>query len=248
MSDSLWPHGLYSPWDCPGQNTGVGTLSLLQGIFPTQGLSPGLPHCRRILYQLSHKGKQKGLFKKWSLEHRCWSTWLSPQSPVISGNPAEDVYGGEKEGETSAWVSPLLGLGGSTESKGDPTYGWPSSPSSPDDPTSASGNSGSWPRTKQTFPGGFLTTERPSHPACLRALASWAYHSFSLFSAWRLPRSTSPTLPFLTLLLLLVTSYHPWYEDLNPGSPWGRGDAPVSSPWSTFRRKFRSSEGCPLFN
>ena len=39
-----------------GQNTGVGSLSLLQGIFPTQGSNPGLPHCRWILYQLSHKG------------------------------------------------------------------------------------------------------------------------------------------------------------------------------------------------
>ena len=50
---------LCDPWDCPwnspGQNTGVGNLSLLQGIFPTQGSSPGLPHCGRILYQLSHK-------------------------------------------------------------------------------------------------------------------------------------------------------------------------------------------------
>ena len=40
----------------PGQNTGVGSLSLLQGIFPTQGSNPGLPHCRWIPYQLSHKG------------------------------------------------------------------------------------------------------------------------------------------------------------------------------------------------
>ena len=55
VSDSLWPRGLYSPWRSPGQNTGVGSLSLLQGIFPTQGLNPGLPHCRQILYQLSHK-------------------------------------------------------------------------------------------------------------------------------------------------------------------------------------------------
>ena len=48
--------GLYSPWNSPGQNTGVGSsLSLLQGIFPTQGLNPGLLHCRQILYQLSHK-------------------------------------------------------------------------------------------------------------------------------------------------------------------------------------------------
>ena len=36
-SDSLRPHGLYSPWNSPGQNTGVGSLSLFQGIFPTQG-------------------------------------------------------------------------------------------------------------------------------------------------------------------------------------------------------------------
>ena len=46
----------YSPWNSPGQNTGVGSLSLLQGIFPTQGSYPGLPHCRWLLYQLSHKG------------------------------------------------------------------------------------------------------------------------------------------------------------------------------------------------
>ena len=52
---SLRPYGLYSPWNSPGQNTGVGSLSLLQGIFPTQGLNPGLPHCRQILYQLSHE-------------------------------------------------------------------------------------------------------------------------------------------------------------------------------------------------
>ena len=56
MSDSLRPHGLYSPWNSAGQNTGVGSLSLLQGIFPTQGSNPGLPHCRGILYQLSHNG------------------------------------------------------------------------------------------------------------------------------------------------------------------------------------------------
>ena len=55
VSDSLWPHGLYSLWNFPGQNTGVGKLSLLQGIFTTQGLNPGLLHCRRILYWLSHR-------------------------------------------------------------------------------------------------------------------------------------------------------------------------------------------------
>ena len=53
---TLRPHGLYSPWNSPGQNTGMGSLSLLGGIFPSQGSNPGLPHCRQILYQLSHKG------------------------------------------------------------------------------------------------------------------------------------------------------------------------------------------------
>ena len=59
LSGSLRPHGLYSSPKFPGQNTGVSSLSLLQGIFPTQGLNPGLPHCRQILYQLSHKGSPR---------------------------------------------------------------------------------------------------------------------------------------------------------------------------------------------
>ena len=59
MSDSLWPHGQCSPWNSPGQNTGVGSLFLLQGIFPTQGPNQGLLHGRQILNQLSHKGSPK---------------------------------------------------------------------------------------------------------------------------------------------------------------------------------------------
>ena len=59
MSDSLWPHRLYSPCNSPGQNTGVGSLSLLQRIFPTKGSNPGLLHYRRILYQLSHQGSPR---------------------------------------------------------------------------------------------------------------------------------------------------------------------------------------------
>ena len=55
-SCSLRPHGLYSPWNSPGQNTGVGSLCLLQWVFPTQGSNPGLPHCRQVLYQLSYQG------------------------------------------------------------------------------------------------------------------------------------------------------------------------------------------------
>ena len=63
VSNSLRPHGLYSPWNSlyspwnsPGQNAGLGSCSLLQGIFPNQGSNLGLPHCRWILYQLSHQG------------------------------------------------------------------------------------------------------------------------------------------------------------------------------------------------
>ena len=51
-------------WHSPGQNTGVVSLSLLQGIFPTQGLNTGLLHCRQILCQLSHKGSPRIL--KWA--------------------------------------------------------------------------------------------------------------------------------------------------------------------------------------
>ena len=61
-SDSLWPHGL-SPWNSSGQNTWVGSFSVLQGIFWTQGSNPGLPNCRWILCQLSHKGRTRIL--KW---------------------------------------------------------------------------------------------------------------------------------------------------------------------------------------
>ena len=76
MSDSVRPHSLYSPWNSPGQNTGVGSCSFLQGIFPTQGSNPGLPHCRWILYQLSHKGSPRILewvaypFSRVSSRHR----------------------------------------------------------------------------------------------------------------------------------------------------------------------------------
>ena len=60
-SNSLQPHGLWPskllcPWDSPGNNTGVGSLSLLQGISPTRESNLGLLHCRQILSRLSHQG------------------------------------------------------------------------------------------------------------------------------------------------------------------------------------------------
>ena len=59
----LGPHGPYSPWKSPGQNTGLSSCIILQGIFATQGSNPSLPHCRQIIYQLSHQGSP--IILKW---------------------------------------------------------------------------------------------------------------------------------------------------------------------------------------
>ena len=63
VADSLRPHGLYSPWNSACQNTGEGSLSLLQGIFPIQESNPGLLHCKQMLYQLSYEGTRLLEFK-----------------------------------------------------------------------------------------------------------------------------------------------------------------------------------------
>ena len=101
VSDCLRPHGLYSPWNSPGQNTEVGSLSLLQGIFQTQGLNPGLPHGRQILYQLSHKGSPRILE---------WAAYPSPvdfPDPGIElGSPAPQAH----SLATELWGKPLLPL------------------------------------------------------------------------------------------------------------------------------------------
>ena len=79
VSDSLWHNRLYSPWNFPGQNTGIGSLSLLQGILPTQRSNPDLPHCRWILYQLRHQGSPRILewiacpFSRVSSQPRDWT-------------------------------------------------------------------------------------------------------------------------------------------------------------------------------
>ena len=61
-----------SPWNSLDQNTGVGSLSLLQGIFPTQGSNPHFLNYRRVLYQLSHKGTAIGTNKKF-LKMKLWN-------------------------------------------------------------------------------------------------------------------------------------------------------------------------------
>ena len=70
MSDSLQPHGLYSSWNSPGQNTGVGKLPLLQQIFLTQDPNQGLLHWREILYQLIYQGSSETLPSvKWGCDN-----------------------------------------------------------------------------------------------------------------------------------------------------------------------------------
>ena len=74
VSDSLRPHGLQSPrllcpWDFPGKNTGVDCHFLLQGIFLTQGLNQGLPHCRHTLYHLSHQGSPLNKIGEYKMNH-----------------------------------------------------------------------------------------------------------------------------------------------------------------------------------
>ena len=98
------PWTIYSPWNSPSQNTGVGSLSLLQWIFPTQKLNWGLLNCRRSLHQLSHRGSTRILgwvacpFSSRSFWPRNWTgilciadgfltNWAIPQLP--NGNILE---------------------------------------------------------------------------------------------------------------------------------------------------------------
>ena len=104
VSDSLRPHGLYSPWNSPGQNTGVGTLSLLQGIFPTQGSNPGLSRCSQIIYQLSHKGSPQlsdlGDIRDVSQAFLSTTSWVKP-----------DCNGAEREKERGTQMTSPQTLG-----------------------------------------------------------------------------------------------------------------------------------------
>ena len=79
----LQPTRLLCPWDSPGKNTGVGCHAFLQGIFPTQGSNPGLPHCRQILYHLSHQGSSRILSLK---EKRMKIGQKNIFEEVITGN------------------------------------------------------------------------------------------------------------------------------------------------------------------
>ena len=81
LSDSLRLHELYSPWNSPGQNTRVGNLSLLQGIFPTQGLNLGFPSLQAdsLPTETQEKPKNTGVGSL-SLFQRIFPTQKSNQS------------------------------------------------------------------------------------------------------------------------------------------------------------------------
>ena len=98
VSDSLRPHGLYSPWNSLGQNTGVGSLSLLQAIFPTKGSNSGLSHCRQSLHHLSHKGSPKIL--EWvAYPFSSRSSWprIKLESPTLQVDSLPTELSGKPE-------------------------------------------------------------------------------------------------------------------------------------------------------
>ena len=80
VPNSLQPHGLYGPWKSPGQNTGVDSLSLLQGIFPTWQLNPGLLHCRPILTSWATRGDLRGKSIKKIKETLITKFWILAES------------------------------------------------------------------------------------------------------------------------------------------------------------------------
>ena len=102
VSDSLWPHGLYSPWRSPGQNTGGGSLSILQGIFPTQGLNPGLSHCWWILHHLSNQGSS---IVKAKLKPLAIAFWLLHEG--VASFPWTLVFSSQKRARNSLTLSGL---------------------------------------------------------------------------------------------------------------------------------------------
>ena len=76
--DCSLPGSSLSPWNFPGKSTGVGCHFLLQGIFPTQGLDPGLLHCRQIIYNLSQSLSKLWILKKKPVNSQNWRDFKNP--------------------------------------------------------------------------------------------------------------------------------------------------------------------------
>ena len=93
---------LLCPWDFLGKNTGVGCHFLLQGIFLTQGSNPGLPHCRQMLYPLSHQGshhllleaKKTSILLIWPrLCDHCEVIWAEFSHSKVSYKRGQEIFG-----------------------------------------------------------------------------------------------------------------------------------------------------------
>ena len=98
VSDSLRPHGLYNPYNSLGQKTGVGSLSFLQGIFPTQGSNPGFLHCKQMLYPLSHQGSPNKTYAK---SFQSCPTLCDPRDGSPPGSPVPGI----PQARTLEWVA-----------------------------------------------------------------------------------------------------------------------------------------------
>ena len=102
---------LFYPWNSLGKNTGMGCHFLLQGIFLTQGLNPGLPHCRQILYHLNHLGSPP------ALQGRFLTTGLPGKSPfpIFFLTPSSPCSRSQED--YPVWVS-TAGFSGSPSRRG----------------------------------------------------------------------------------------------------------------------------------
>ena len=97
----LQPTRLFCPWNSPDKNTGVGSHSLLQGIFLTQGSDPGLPRCRQILYCLSHQGSPAAAAAAAAAKSlQSCPTLYDP----IDGSPPGSPVPGSLQARTLEWV------------------------------------------------------------------------------------------------------------------------------------------------
>ena len=111
----LQPTRLFCPWDFPGKDIGVGCHFFLQGIFPTQGLNPGLLYVRQILYPLSYKGSHK---EGWALKN--WCFWTMVREKTL-GSPLDckDIKPVNPKGNQS-WI-----FTGGTDAEADAPILWP---------------------------------------------------------------------------------------------------------------------------
>ena len=92
MENPMEPVTLLRPWDFLGKSTGVGYHFLLQRIFPTQGSNLGLPHCRQMLYHLSHQGSHKNERHKGNSKQKEEITARKKNTPLATTNKKEKKW------------------------------------------------------------------------------------------------------------------------------------------------------------